>query len=169
VDRRKTMSTHAARIAIAPNCSLTPSGARSFFLGTCGVSFGIAGLMALRGFWPVVAFAGLEMWLLGWALYASMQRRHRGETIEITEDSVAVERHLRGASVRTEFPRHWSQVRLRRDVSPLRPTRLTIESGGRSCEIGSFLTEQERQHLAVRLAPLIGGMAESPPLPSGKP
>lgn len=163
------MSSHAARITIAPNCSLTPSGARSFFVGSCGVSFGIAGLVALRGFWPVFVFAGLEMLLLGWALYFSMQRRHCGETIEITEDSVDVERHARGSSVHTVFPRHWSQVKLRDDVSPLRPKRLTIESGGRSCEIGSFLTEQERQHLAVRLAPLIGGMAESPPLPSGKP
>jgi len=163
------MSQIAARIAIAPNCSLTPSGARTFFVGTCGVCFGVAALLAMRGFWPVFAFAGLEMLLLGWALYASMQRRHHGETIEISEDSVAVERHARGGSVRTEFPRHWAQVKLRGDVSPLRPTRLVIESGGRSCEIGSFLTEQERQHLAVRLAPLVGGMAQSPPLPSGKP
>ncbi len=125
--------------------------------------------MALRGFWPVLVFAGLEMLLLGWALYASLQRRHRGETIEITEDSIDIEGHARGSSVHSVFPRHWAQVRLRGDVSPLRPTRLVIESGGRSCEIGSFLTEQERQHLAVRLAPLIGRMAESPKLPFGKP
>jgi uncharacterized membrane protein len=163
------MPNHVARITIAPNCSLSPSGARSFFVGTCGVSFGVAGLMALRGFWPVLVFAGLEMLLLGWALYASLQRRHRGETIEITEDSIDIEGHARGSSVHSVFPRHWAQVRLRGDVSPLRPTRLVIESGGRSCEIGSFLTEQERQHLAVRLAPLIGRMAESPKLPFGKP
>lgn len=163
------MSSLAVRIAIAPHCSLTPSGARSFFLGTCGVSFGIAALPTLRGYWPVLAFAGLEMLLLGWALYASMQRRHRGETIVVSEDCVDIETHARGAAVHAVFPRHWAQVKLRGDVSPLRPARLTIESGGRRCEIGSFLTEQERQHLAVRLAPLIGGMAESPPLPSGQP
>ena len=62
------MPAHAVRIALAPHCSLSPSGAWSFFLGTCGVSFGIAGLLTLRGYWPVLAFAGLEMLLLGWAL-----------------------------------------------------------------------------------------------------
>lgn len=163
------MSLESTRIALAPHCSLTPSGARSFFLGTCGVSFGVAGLLTLRGYWPVLAFAGLEMLLLGWALYANMQRRHRSETIVVTEDSVEIETHGRGAAAHAVFPRHWAQVKLRADVSPLAPTRLVIESAGRRCEIGSFLTEQERQQLAARLAPLIGGMAESPPLPTGKP
>ncbi len=162
-------SSPAIRIAIAPHCSLTPSGAWTLFLATCSVSFGVAGLLTLRGFWPVLAFAVLEMLLLGWALYASMQRRHHSETIVITEECVDIETHARGAAAHAVFPRHWAQVKLRGDVSPLRPARLTVESGGKRCEIGSFLTEQERQHLAVRLAPLIGGMAESPQLPSGQP
>ena len=158
------MTEPAVRIALVPHCSLTPAGAWTFFLATCGVSFGVAALLTLRGFWPVLVFAALEMLLLGWALYASMQRRHRVETIEITENSVAIDTCVHGAVVHTEFPRHWAQVRLRGDVSPLLPARLLIESGGRRCEIGSFLTEQERQRLAARLAPLIGAMAASPPL-----
>jgi len=163
------MSSPTARIALAPNCSLTTSGAWTVFLAACGVSFSVAALLTLRGYWPVFAFAVLEMLLLGWALHASMRRRHDGETIVITEDAVDIERYTSDASTHAVFPRHWAQVRLRGDISPLRPTRLTIESGGRSCEIGSFLTAHERQQLAVRLASLIGGMAESPPLPSGQP
>ncbi|MGD9599656.1 MAG: DUF2244 domain-containing protein [Steroidobacteraceae bacterium] len=158
------MPEPAVRIALAPHCSLTPAGAWTFFLGTCGVSFGIAALLTWRGFWPILVFAAIEMLLLGWALHASMQRRHRVETIVITEDSVAIDTCVRGASLHIEFPRHWAQVKLRGDVSPLLPGRLLIESGGKRCEIGSFLTEQERQRLAARLAPLIGAMAASPPL-----
>jgi hypothetical protein len=41
---------------------------------------------------------------------------------------------------------------------------LTIESSGRACEIGSFLTEEDRCRLAERLRYLVGGMNESPPL-----
>lgn len=163
------MSGIAVRIELAPHCSLTPSGARTLFLGTCGVSFGIAGLLTLRGYWPVLAYAGLEMLLLGWALHASLQRRHRIETIVVSEDSVEIEARWRGMATRAVFPRHWSRVKLRDDFSRLRPARLEIESGGRCCEIGSFLTGQERQRLALRLAALIGGMADSPPLPPGKP
>jgi uncharacterized membrane protein len=52
----------------------------------------------------------------------------------------------------------------RRPDSPLHPSRLTIESHGRRCEVGSFLTEQERRGLAQRLTRLIGRIDESPSL-----
>jgi uncharacterized membrane protein len=154
------------RIEIAPNCSLTPRGALWFFLGICAVSFGIAGALALQGFWPVLPFAGLEMLLLGWALSVSLARRHQGETIVITDEGVDITTHARRTAAHAVFPRHWARVRLRAGFSPLHPSRLTIESQGRHCEIGSFLTEPERRALAARLARLIGDMGASPPLPA---
>jgi uncharacterized membrane protein len=63
-----------------------------------------------------------------------------------------------------EFPRHWAQVRLRRADTHLHPSRLTIESHGRSYEVGSFLTEEERRALASRLMRSVGRINESPPL-----
>jgi uncharacterized membrane protein len=62
------------------------------------------------------------------------------------------------------FPRHWAQVKLRRPASRLYPSRLVIESHGRQCEVGDFLTEEERRGLAVRLNRLIGRINESPRL-----
>lgn len=161
------MPSTATRIEITPNCSLTPRGARRFFLGICAVSFGVAGVVAAQGYWPVLPFAGLEMLLLGWALSVSMRRRHEGETIVISEDRVDICAHAARSSVQAEFPRHWSRVRLHEGLSPLHPSRLVIESHGRGREIGRFLTEQERRQLAARLKGLIGGVAESPQLPNG--
>jgi len=152
------------RINIWPNCSLTVRAAFLFFGVTCFVSFAIAGVMASRGFWPVLPFAGLEMLLLGWALKTSMDRRHHRQTITVTEASVSIELRDRGHSVELVFPRHWAQVKLRRPVSRLHPSRLTIESHGRQCELGSFLTEEERRGLALRLQRLIGRVNESPSL-----
>ena len=120
--------------------------------------------MATRGFWPVLPFAGLEMWLLGWALRSSMQRRHHRETITVTESDVSVELRDKETSVELVFPRHWAQVKLRRPESRLHPSRLTIESHGRQCELGNFLTEAERRGLALRLQSLIGRVNESPSL-----
>jgi len=62
------------------------------------------------------------------------------------------------------FPRHWAQVKLRRPASRLHPSRLVIESHGRQCEVGDFLTEEERRGLAQRLVRLIGRVNESPTL-----
>lgn len=159
----------AERIEIAPHCSLTVRGAAFFFGSACAVSFAIAGLMAARGFWPVLPFAGLEMLLLGWALKASMDRRHHRETISVDEHEIEIESRTPRRCAKMVFSRHWAQVKLRAGHSPLYPSRLSIESHGRRCEIGSFLTEQERLGLAHRLKRLVGRSGESPRLPSRAP
>lgn len=148
------------RIELVPHCSLTPRGAAVFFGGLAAVSFGIAGIFAAQGFWPVLPFAGLEMAVLGWALNASFARRRQAEAITISDEDVVIER-IEGAE-RHRFSRHWAQVRLRRPASRLHPSRLLIESHGRALEVGRFLTEEERRGLAVRLQRLIGRINESP-------
>jgi len=152
------------RIEICPHCSLSVGAAALFFGSVCFVSFAIAAIMASQGFWPVLPFAGLEMAVLGWALKNSMSRRHHRQTITVTDDDVSVESRDREHSVQVVFPRHWAQVKLRRPVSRLHPSRLTIESHGRQFELGSFLTEEERRGLALRLQRLIGRVNESPSL-----
>jgi uncharacterized membrane protein len=152
------------RIEIVPNCSLSTRGAQIFFGSMCLATFGVAALMTFRGFWPVLPFAGLEMGVLGWALKKSLERRHHSETITVSDADVRIERRERARYVEVVFPRHWARVKLRRPHSRLHPSCLTIESHGRRCEVGSFLTEQERRGLAQRLARLIGRIDESPSL-----
>jgi uncharacterized membrane protein len=152
-------------IEIRPNCSLTVRGARLFFASACVMPFGMGGFLALKGFWPILPFAGLEMLLLAWALKVSLERRFHSQTIIVTESNVSVESRQRLGTERLVFPRHWAQVKLRRPAASLHPSRLTIESHGRQCELGSFLTEEERRGLAVRLARLIGRVNESPSWP----
>jgi uncharacterized membrane protein len=72
---------------------------------------------------------------------------------------------VRERCARVVFPRHWAQVKLRRPAAKQHPSRLTIESHGRECELGSFLTEEERRGLALRLQRLIGRVNESPSWP----
>jgi uncharacterized membrane protein len=127
--------------------------------------FGMGGWLALKGFWPILPFAGLEMALLAWALRVSLERRFHSQTITVTESNVSVESRHRSSTERVVFPRHWAQVKLRRPAASLHPSRLTIESHGRQCELGSFLTEEERRGLARRLARLIGRVNESPSWP----
>lgn len=155
---------HVLTIQLSPNCSLTPRAALLFFGSICGVTFSIALMMALKGLWPIFPFAGLEMLVLGWALQVSLRRRHYLQTITVTDQQIAVETCERKHSERIVFPRHWAQVRLRRADTHLHPSRLTIESHGRSYEVGGFLTEEERRALASRLMHSVGRVNESPPL-----
>ncbi len=149
------MTSALHSITLTPNCSLTPRVAWGFFGSLCIVTCAISMLVAARGYWPVLPFAGLEMALLGWALHASLQRRHQRQTITVTDESVEVEEVDRERRERIVFQRYWARVKMRAAESPLHPSQLTIESHGRRCEIGRFLNEQERRSLAKRLRSLI--------------
>ena len=160
-----TSAAAAESIELAPHCSLTPAQARGFFAVTCIAALLIAGALALAGYWPVLPFAGLEMTALGVALRLSMLRRNQSQRILVSDDEVRIEsRGIRGCRSEVVFPRHWAQVKLRKAHVRSHPSRLTIESMGRSCEVGPFLTEEDRRGLARRLAGLIGKVSESPPL-----
>jgi uncharacterized membrane protein len=152
------------RIDLAPNCSLSPAGAKLFFGSTCLFSLIFALFFTLQGFWPVLPFWGLEMLLLGVALHANMQRRHCTQTVLITESQISLVTRSRHGEAKQEFARHWAKVRLRTPRARLYPSRLMIESRGRAFEVGSFLTDEERCRLATRLRTMVGGMNESPPL-----
>ena len=154
-------------ITLAPHCSLTGRQAMTFFLLTCAGAFGLALYFTLQGFWPILPFAGLEMAALGIALKLSFRRRNQQQLIVLSEDEVRiVSRGIRGCRSEVVFPRHWAQVKLRAAIVRSHPSRLTIESMGRVCEVGPFLTEEDRRGLARRLAVLIGRVSESPPLVS---
>jgi uncharacterized membrane protein len=152
------------RIELAPNCSLTPQGAKLFVGGLGGVTFAVAGFFASQGMWPVLPFAGLEIGLLAWAVHASMRRGAEREVILVSDQEVVVERQAAAGSRRTVFPRHWARVKLHGPPAALHPSRLVIESHGRACEVGRFLTEEERRALAARLRQLVGRTSETPAL-----
>jgi uncharacterized membrane protein len=157
-------SACAHRIELAPNCSLTPRSARIFVASVAVLTLGTALVFALQGLWPVLPFAGIEVGVLWWAVRSSLRSGRQREAIVISDEAIVVERRGPACSSRLVFPRHWATVKLRDPLVALHPSRLTIESHGRACEVGRFLTEEERHALAVRLRPLVGRTSESPAL-----
>ncbi len=152
------------RIELSPNCSLTPASARVFVGSLALLTLGTALFFAWRGLWPVLPFAGLEIGLLCWAVRASLRAGARREVILISDESVEVQWRDAGNTSRLVFARHWATVKLRDPPAAQHPSRLVIESHGRACELGHFLTEDERRGLAARLRQLVGRSSESPAL-----
>lgn len=150
------------RIRLAPHRSLTPRSARWFFAIVAAGPLLTGAFCAMQGFWPVLPFAGLEIVVLGVALYWSMRARNDVQTITISTDEVKIVTQQGRIEVTTVFSRHWTRVKLRVPRSTPHPSRLALESRGRACEVGRFLTEMERRELAAQLQRLIGGMSESP-------
>jgi len=152
------------RIELCRGNALTPASACVFIATVSIATFAIATVFAVRGYWPVLPFAGLEIGLLIWAVRASMRSGLQRETITITEESVTVQYSSAAEERSLVFPRHWASVKLHAPPAALHPSRLTIESHGRVCEVGKFLTETDRRGLAARLKQLVGNVNESPAL-----
>ena len=151
-------------LELVPRCSLTPMGARVFIASVAVPTFTIATVYTLQGMWPVLLFAGLEIAVLAWAVRASLRAGSARETIAIDEQSIRIRRTGPAGEHFLVFPRHGSKVKLHAPSTALHPSRLVLESRGAACEVGRFLTEDERRSLAARLKQLVGNTNEPPAL-----
>ena len=140
---------------IVPNRSLTVRSATVFYVLIVATPLAIATLFAMAGFWPILTVAGIEVAVLGAALWWTMRKTKTRELIEIDERRVVVRKIHPDADEEHEFARYWTQVRLVRPEATNWPSRLMLRSKGRSVEIGSFLTNSERDGLERRLSAVI--------------
>lgn len=153
-DPRGPVST---RLVIGPNASLSPRQALLFFSGMCLVCLGIAVAFAVRGLWPVLPWAGLELGALGAALAVVLRRNRYREVVWFEGDRVRLECGLvgQGARMQCEWPRASLRVWLESGPHPSSPTRLVLACGAQRTVIGGCLTDAERTALARRLKELI--------------
>ena len=148
------------RFVIRSNCSLSWRGALRFYLGMVAVSFGIAFFFALRGAWLVLPFAGLEMALLGAALYIVGRRCRRRQEVWLDGDRLEVVSPETGE--RQYFQRAWARVELEPARHRGHPARLLVGSHRRRVEVGAGLTEHERERLAVALRAALAAPWQAP-------
>ena len=140
------------RFLIRPNCSLRWREVVRFYLAMMVVSFGIAVAFALQGAWLVLPFAGLEMAVLGAALYTVARRSYRWQVVSVHTDRIEIAEHGTGQQRLETFQRAWARVRLQPAAIQGHPSRLTIGSHGRRVEIGGCLNEEDKKYLAHELS-----------------
>ncbi|MEE9494553.1 MAG: DUF2244 domain-containing protein [Gammaproteobacteria bacterium] len=139
------------RFLIRPNCSLSWKGVKRFYLGMLFVSLLIASLCAFAGAWPVLPFAGLEMLVLGIALYQVTRRNQYWQVVQIEGDHVEVFDSTSVDRPAISFQRAWARIVLERPSIDWYSPRLFIRSHGRAVEIGNCLTRSEIEQLAIDL------------------
>lgn len=149
------------RIVMVPNRSLSMMGFWLFYGSLAVVILALGIWFALHGFWPVLAYAVLELVWLGWCQGLCWLRAGGGEQIVVTDDAVIVDKDYRSQREHVEFKRYWAQVVVKIPTARLHSRRLFIRSHGRECEVGRCLTESERDRLEQRLASLIGSVGDA--------
>lgn len=133
-----------------PNHTPQASTARWLLLGAVLVSGLIAGGFALFGAWPVLPFAGIEIFALWLALRHHARHADDGEEITLHDQLLRITSRNGMHSEVSEFHPYWVQLRFESAV-PGQSPRLLLGSHGKTVEIGRLLGPQEKQALADTL------------------
>jgi uncharacterized membrane protein len=142
---------HGARAAlqwvIKRNCSITPRQLGAVYAGLCVVSLGIALFFAWFGAPYVLAFAALELSLLGVAFL--IHARHAGdrEIITLADGSLAVEQQLGRRLGHAEFRADWLTVEPAGGQGSL----VELSGQGQWVRVGRFLRPEHRAAFAQEL------------------
>jgi uncharacterized membrane protein len=129
------------------NCSITPRQLFGVYLSLCVVSLVIASAFAWVGASPVLAFAGVELLLVGAALLLYARHAMDHERITLAGTALCVEHQHGAQTLRSEFRAAWVRV------EPLSSDRSLIEvaGDGRTARIGRYLRPELRPTLAREL------------------
>jgi uncharacterized membrane protein len=129
------------------NCSLSPAQLFGVYLSLCVVSLTIALGFTWQGASPVLAFAGIELLLVGTALLVYARHATDQEHIRLAGEALSVEHRCGSQTERAEFRAAWVRV------EPLSNDQSLIEltGDGQSSCVGRYLRPELRQPLAQEL------------------
>jgi len=143
------------QIVLQPNHSWTWR-ANLYFLATLFVvSFGIALVFLLQGFWLILPFAGLEMAALTWAIYYCVRKTHRQEVLHFSRDEVIIESGVNKVEEQHRFKRFFTRVKIEAPTGRRRRQRIAIAERDHKVEVGEFLTDDEKEILIHKLRYII--------------
>ncbi len=150
------MSSHdETQIIISPNASLGRGAAVSALAIIALTTLAVALAWSLAGFWLVLPFAGLEVVVLVAVFRHVLHQGQFREVIRIGRDRVTVQTGRGRPERECHLPRPWTRVVC--EPGPFRgyPCRLWLRARGRQVEVGSCLTDPEREALWQRLKVLL--------------
>jgi uncharacterized membrane protein len=129
------------------NCSIAPRGILVMYLSLCALSLLIAGGFWVAGAPTVMAFAGLELLVLGAALLAYARHATDCETITLAGSELAIEHRCGVALQSARLHAEWVRVEPMRDDASL----VELSSRGQRTCVGRYLRPEWRPQLAQEL------------------
>jgi uncharacterized membrane protein len=132
---------------LKPNCSITPRQLLGVYLSLCAVSLAIGGIFLWQGAPYVLAFAGLELVLVGAALVVFARHAGDREVLTLVGPSLLVEQRNGPRVERTDFAAEWLHVEPAAGQGSL----VELRGQGRRVRVGRFLRPEVRGAFAGEL------------------
>ncbi len=132
--------------------------ANMWLAGSLGaICMGIALLMAARGLWMVIPFAGAEVILIVVCLHMTLRRLARREVITVDKQAIRLEWGYTRADVCVKLPRQWSRLRYSRPHSQFEVGDLSLAAHGKVYPLGRCLGRDEKKTLYTELKSVLQG------------
>lgn len=156
------------QIVLKPNRSWTWR-ANTYLVGSLMVISGvIAGVFTVNGMWLVLPFTIIEMSVLSACLYYCVRRTHTTEILTLSKSTLVFERGVNKPTQRFDFDRYFSRFLVEAATHPWYRKRVNLRCREQQFEVGSFLSNDEKDHLISQLRHMIRRLDEpwQTPLPA---
>ncbi|MFL2734391.1 MAG: DUF2244 domain-containing protein [Gammaproteobacteria bacterium] len=143
------------RLSLMPNSSISWQGSMLFLflislpITIIGVTFFFYGAPL------ILPFAGLEILIVGSALYVVFNKSLKKEVITLTKEKLTIEKGKYRPDSISEFIREWSYVFVEKPSHHWYPIKIVISSQGEKIAVGDFLTEEEKKEFVSSLEEII--------------
>lgn len=143
----ETSSSSGMQWVMRRNCSITPRQLMAVYVSLCAVSLVIAAGFWIAGAPTVLAFAGLELLMLGLALTLYARHATDCETIVLAGRELAIEHRCGDVVARASFRAEWVRVEPASDDGSL----VEVSGEGRHTRVGRYVRPEWRAQLAQEL------------------
>ena len=134
------------------NFSLSAGGLILLLAVLGAVTLGLAGLLALKGYWPILLVAIIQLVLVAWVFVRVWKNAWIFEEICIDAETVSIVRQRYRRRSRISLESAWATVRLERPAISWYAAKLILRSRNQQVELGAFLTDEEKLSLAKHLS-----------------
>lgn len=147
-------TAHQQEWLLKRNCSLAPSQLAVVFASLAAVSLAVAAAFAAMGAWLVLPFACIEVLALGTAFVVYARHAADYERIVLCRDCLLVET-CRAERLQRE---QCAPDRTRVEYGGTRRELIGLVAAGRRIDVGRFVPETDRPHLARQLRRQLQGL-----------
>jgi uncharacterized membrane protein len=143
------------QIVLQPNNSMSWQATRYFLVTLMLISFTMASLFLIRGYWMILPFSIIEMSVLGGCFYYIVRRAQFQQVLFFGAEQVVVEYGRKSPERRVVWPRFFTKVMVQPPKHPWYPIQISLRCKNQEEEIGQFLTAEEKKQLVSELRRMI--------------
>lgn len=147
--------TLCGQIVLKPNRSWTWRANTYFVASLMVVSLTVATVFTVNGMWVILPFTILELSVLSACLYYCVRRTHTTEVLTLSQSTLVLERGVNRPTQRFDFDRYFSRFLVEAATHPWYKKRINLRCRNQQFEVGSFLSNEEKDDLISQLRTMI--------------